>query len=210
MMGFFGPDYGKIGRNYTKAVNEATDRYVSNVTPHADVGAGLNANTQQRATAANPGFQTDVLGSVGDYLDPSIQQGMNAVSAQYGGKGSLFSGAAAKGLMAAGQNAWGQAFDRAMADNNRINQLGQLNFSNQMSIDQFNNAASQTNFGNQFGINQQNFSNYNDVYGTQLGSRVNAANTEAQLKASERSVWDTLMDVGKLGVGGALAYGALK
>jgi hypothetical protein len=202
-MNILGPDMKKIGREHSNAVGAATNNYADRMGSYANSGAGTNPNNQRQTTASS----WDVLGKVNDYLDPSIayqqEQAGKANAAQYGSQGSLFSGAAAKGLAdrtsAIAQQGWGNAFDRAMADNNR-------QFQNQMSIDQFNNNANQQNFSNQFGVNNQNFANQNAIQGTVLGSNVNAANTNAQLKAGEKSAWDYGMDIGKLatGIGGVL------
>lgn len=203
-MDFFGPDMGKLARQHTEATNTATNNYMNSVMPYANANGQYNL---QQTGATLPTQQMDVLGRVSDYLDPSIayqqEQAMKANAAQYGSTGSYFSGpAAAQGnrdvANIAGQG-FGAAFDRAMADNNRINALGQQQFGNQMQIDNFNNNALGQNF-NQF---QTTFGNMNDIYGTKLGNDINAANTALQAKAGQKSGWDYIMDVGKLG---AAAY----
>ncbi|MDR0517279.1 MAG: hypothetical protein LBH25_09585 [Fibromonadaceae bacterium] len=222
-MGFFGPDTAKINKNYTNSVNDATSQFTGSMQPHMNAGAGLvDGNGKltygaSNASAALPSQQMDVLGSVGSYLDPSMSFQINAANDQianrYGNSGSLFSGAAGNAISentrSMAEAGWGQAWDRAMADNSRINSLGQQQFSNQMAIDQFNNDASNMNFGQQFGINSQNFSNANDVYGTRLGTQVNAANAKMQTSMAQKSPWDVIMDAGKLAVGGASAVGGL-
>jgi len=210
-MGFFGPDYGKIGRDYEDSVNAATGNYVGKMEGYADAGKGATIQNQQTASAKNfSGF--DILGDVNSYLDPSLSKQIEAATGQiqnaYGTRGSLFSGAAGNAIgenaRAMAEKGWGDAFARATA-------ARQQQFSNQMGIDTFNNNASQTNFQNQFGVNQANFSNRNDIYGTELGSKMNIANTKSQLAASEKSGWDYLMDVGKLGTGiASAAMGGLK
>ena len=215
---FFGPNMNKIGNQYNNAMSAATNQYANHMGGYANSGAGANIQNQQLTQAQQPSVGWDVLGQVNNYLDPSIaqmqQDAANQMSAQYGGQGSLFSGAAGKGIAGEvgriGQQGWGAAFDRAMQDNNRINSLGQQQFNNQMSMDQFNNAARQQNFVNQFGVNNQNFANQNDIQGTVLGQKANAANATAQLQASQKSPWDYLMDVGKLGVGAAGAVTGLR
>jgi len=208
-MGFFGPDYDTIGKDYEKSVNSATNAFVTKMEPYADSGKGANIQNQQTTSAEMPEFAWDVLGKVNDYLDPSLNKQIEASGNQiqnaYGNKGSLFSGAAARALSedarSRAEQGWASAFDRAMNDNNRMNALNQQQFSNQMGIDSFNNNANQTNFQNQFGVNNANFSNRNDIYGTELGSKMSIADMKAQLSASEKSPWDYLMDAGKLGVG---------
>lgn len=203
----------KIGKGYNNSVNAATGAYATGMNPYANAGAGTNPGNQQLSTASQPNVAWDVLGNVNSYLDPSIanmqQDAANSMAAQYGSRGSLFSGAAGQGIASEvariGQQGFGDAFNRAMADNSRINSLGQQQFQNQMSIDQFNNNATQQNFANQFGVNNQNFANQNAIQGTVLGGKMNAADTTAQLKASQKSPWDYMMDAGKLGAG---MYGA--
>jgi len=206
-MGFFGPDYNQIGKDYEKSVNSATNKYVGKMEGLADVSTGANIQNQQQANAVNFG---NVLGDVSSFLDPSmseqIKASTDAIQSAYGAKGSLFSGAAGDAiadnarLMA--ERGWSDAYNRA-------NQAKQQEFQNQMGLDAFNNNAGQTNFQNQVGVNTTNFGNFNDIYGTELGNRINVANSKAQLKAGKKSGFDYLMDVGKLTSGGIAAFGGL-
>jgi len=208
-MGFFGPDYGKIGRDYERAATGATSGYVDEMKKHADSGAGATVQSQNPATASNfSGF--DVLGDVSSYLDPSLQSQMKAATGElqnaYGAKGSLFSGAAGNAIgenaRAMAERGWGDAFARATG-------ARQQQFQNQMGIDAFNNSAADANFKNQFAVNNANFGNFNDIYGTELGSKMNIAGSKAGLAASEKSGFDYLMDASKLGTGAVAAFGGL-
>jgi len=205
-MDFFGPDFGGIGRDYEKSVNSATKNYVGKMEDYADVGRGANIQNQQQASAVNFG---NILGDVNSFLDPSmseqIKASTDALKSAYGAKGSLFSGAAgnaiAENARAMAERGWSDAYGRA-------NQAKQQQFQNQMGIDAFNNNASQTNFQNKVGVNTANFGNFNDIYGTELGNKMNIANKNAELAASEKSGFDYLMDAGKLGVSAmATMYG---
>jgi hypothetical protein len=191
-MGFFGPDYNKIGNDYADSANKATNTYVGKMTGYANIPG---------STTAQNFSGSDVLGDVNAYLDPSmnaqIKEATGAIQNAYGGKGSLFSGAAGR---AVGENAramaergWGDAFARATG-------ARQNEFNNAMGIDTLNNTAAQQTFGN-----------FNDIYGTQLGNSMNIANQKAQLAASAKSPWDYVMDAGKLGtgIGSMIASGGL-
>lgn len=189
-------ELGNFGR-----LSQLQQDYLSNLT---------NMDTDQYKVTNPILDRSNPLANVQQYIDPNVayqqEAATKALESTAAGKGGLFSSGLGKQVATTNEQlaaqAYNDAYNKALNEANRQNQLTQTGFSNQMQAGQYNFGLDQAGtgaLGTAYNTVLDPFNTYSqglfDIAGTQYGAETGLNQQALQAKAADKGIFGEVLGV---------------